>query len=211
MSDTADVSKKVTQIALYSVALVAGVLALVFLLPWLMGLLFPAPTPAPRPAPVARVEPLPAPVPKVSQLERIRAALDGEIKAGSITVDPFGGWIAIRVGNLISFDSGRADVLPGFVAVGRRIAEIVEKEKGAVRIVGHTDDQALGGGGQFKDNQALSVARANAVATLLRGALTDGARLTVEGRGSSEPIASNATAEGRAKNRRVEVLVTRAE
>lgn len=208
MTDTADVSKKISQIVIYSVALVAGVLALVFLLPWLFGLLFPAPAPAPRPAPIAKVEPLPA---KIGQLERIRAALASEIKAGSITVDPFGGWIAIRVGNLISFESGQASLVPGFVPVGRRIAEIVEKEKGAVRIVGHTDDQALGGGGQFKDNQALSVARANAVATLLRGALSDGARLVVEGRGSSEPIASNATAEGRAKNRRVEVLVTRAE
>jgi len=211
MSDTADVSKKIAQIAAYSVALVAGVLALVFLLPWLMGLLFPAPAPAPRPAPVARIEPVPAPAPKLGQIERIRAALAGEIKAGSITVDPFGGWIAIRVGNLISFESGQASLVPGFVPVGRRIAEIVEKEKGAVRIVGHTDDQALGGGGQFKDNQALSVARAQAVANLLKGALTDASRITVEGRGSSEPIAANSSADGRARNRRVEVLITRGE
>lgn len=209
MFDDTQVRSKVLQIVLYSVTLVAGLVALAFLLPWLFAL-FEAP-PKPVPAPVVRTEtPVPPPPPKISQLERIRAALAPEIAAGSITVDPFGGWIAIRVGNLITFDSGQANVLPGFVPVGRRIAEIVEKEQGPVRIVGHTDNQALAGGGAFKDNDTLSVARAKAVATLLQGALTDGSRVAVEGRGSNEPIGDNATAEGRAKNRRVEILITRA-
>lgn len=209
MFDDTQVRSKVAQIALYSAMLVAGLVALAFLLPWLLSL-FEAP-PKPVPAPVVRVEtPAPPPPPKIGQLERIRSALAPEISAGSITVDPFGGWVAIRVGNLITFDSGQANVLPGFVPVGRRIAEIVEKERGPVRIVGHTDNQALAGGGAFKDNDALSVARARAVSTLLQGALTDGSRVAVEGRGSNEPIGDNATPEGRAKNRRVEILITRA-
>lgn len=207
MFDDTQVRSKVLQIGLYSAVLVAVLVGLAFLLPWLFSL-FEAP-PKPLPAPVARIE-TPAPAPKIGQLERIRAALAPEISAGSITVDPFGGWIAIRVGNLITFDSGQANVLSGFVPVGRRIAEIVEKEKGPVRIVGHTDNQALAGGGTFKDNDALSVARAKAVATLLQGALTDASRITIEGRGSNEAIGDNATAEGRAKNRRVEILITRA-
>lgn len=208
MFEEAQVKSKVLQIVLYSAILVAGLVALAFLIPWLFSL-FEDP-PKPVPAPAVRIE-SPAPPPKIGQLERIRAALAPEISAGSITVDAFGGWIAIRVGNLITFDSGQASVLPGFVPVGRRIAEIIEKEKGPVRIVGHTDNQALGGGGTFKDNEALSVARAKAVASILQGALTDASRLAVEGRGSNEPIGDNATADGRAKNRRVEVLITRAE
>lgn len=208
MSPESQVRSKVVQIALYSTLLIATLVALSFILPWLFGLFAPPPRPIPIAAP--KVEPLPAPVPKVSQLERIRAALAPEIKSGAVTVDPFGGWIAIRVGNLITFASGQATVLPEFVPVGRRIAEVVEKEKGPVRIVGHTDDQAIGGG-PFKDNQALSVARAEAVAKILSSALTEPGRIAVEGRGSSEPIASNATAEGRAQNRRVEVQVTRAD
>ncbi|RDJ22360.1 hypothetical protein DWF00_24445 [Bosea caraganae] len=208
MFDDTQVRSKVLQIVLYSAVLVAGLVALAFLLPWIFSL-FEAP-PKPLPAPAVRIE-TPAPPPKIGQLERIRSALAPEISAGSITVDPFGGWIAIRVGNLITFDSGQANVLSGFVPVGRRIAEIVEKEKGPVRIVGHTDNQALAGGGAFKDNDALSVARAKAVAGLLQGAMTDGSRVTTEGRGSNEPIGDNATAEGRAKNRRVEILITRAD
>lgn len=209
MSENAQVRSKVFQIALYSAALVAALVTSSFILSWLFGLLQP-----PQPLPVAQpkiVAPPPSPPPKIGQLERIRAALSNEIGKGSVTVDPFGGWVAIRVGNLITFNSGQANVLPEFVPIGRRIAEIVEREKGPLRIVGHTDDQALGGGGPYRDNQALSVARAEAVASLLRSALTEAGRVAVDGRGSSEPIADNASVEGRAKNRRVEILVTRAE
>lgn len=211
MSNDAQVRSKLLQIGLYSAGLIAGLIALTFLLPWLLALLQPAPKPQPVAVVQKIVAPAPPPQPRVGQLERIRAALAAEIKAGSVTVDPFGGWIAIRVGNLITFNSGQAAVLPGFVPVARRIAEIVEGEKGPVRIVGHTDDQALGGGGPHRDNQALSLARAEAVAGLLRGALTDGARVATDGRGASEPIADNGSAEGRARNRRIEILVTRGE
>lgn len=208
MPNDAQVRSKLVQIGLYSASLIAGLVALAFLLPWLMALLQPAPKP--QPVLVQKiVAPAPPPEPRLSQLERIRAALAAEIKAGNVTVDPFGVWIAIRVGNLITFNSGQAAVLPGFVPVARRIAEIVEGEKGPIRIVGHTDDQALGGGGPHRDNQALSLARAEAVAGLLRGALTDGTRIATDGRGASEPIADNGSAEGRARNRRIEILVTR--
>jgi type VI secretion system protein ImpK len=211
MSNDAQVRSKFIQIGLYSAALIAGLVSLSLLLPWLFALLQPPAPPQPQPVSVQRVVAPPPPAPRIGQLERIRGALDAEIRAGSISVDPFGGWIAIRVGNLITFNSGQAAVLPGFIPVARRIAEIVEGEKGPIRIVGHTDDQALGAGGPYRDNQALSVARAEAVAGLLRSALTDGGRIATDGRGASEPIADNASADGRARNRRVEVLVTRAE
>ena len=210
MANDAQVKSKLFQIGLYSAALIAGLIALTFLLPWLLSLLQPAPRPQPIVVPKIVASPPPA-APRIGQLERIRTALDAEIKAGSIAVDAFGGWIAIRVGNLITFNSGQAVLLPDFVPVARRIAEIVEGEKGPVRIVGHTDDQALGGGGAYRDNQALSIARAEAVASLLRNALTDRARVSTDGRGASEPIAENSSTEGRARNRRIEVLVTRAE
>lgn len=146
----------------------------------------PASVPQARPLPLAtpRIVAQPAPAPRIGQLERVRKALAAEIAPGSISVDPFGGWIAIRVGNLITFASGQANVLPDFVPVGRRIAELVETEAGPVRIIGHTDDQALSGG-PYRDNQALSVARAEAVAELLRGALTDPNRIEVDGRGTA--------------------------
>jgi flagellar motor protein MotB len=199
----AAVPKTTNWIAL-AAATLAGALALGVLVAWLF-----APATGPQPTPPAALQSPPAP--RTPPLERIRAAFADEISAGGLTVDPFGGWIAIRISEAMSFEPGRADLLPGFLATGRRIAAIVQTERGAVRVVGHTDDRMSAGRERFKDGQSLSTARAEAVARLLRGALADASRLSVEGSGASEPIASNATAEGRAKNRRVEVLVMRAE
>jgi len=71
-----------------------------------------------------------------------------------------------------------------------------------VRVVGHTDNT-----GSAAHNQALSERRAASVASILRGAGVDGRRIIAEGRGLTQPIASNATAEGRRQNRRVEIYI----
>jgi type VI secretion system protein ImpK len=227
MSDTADASRKIVRIAGYGAALTAGVMLVAALTLWLLDLFFPVPARAPVPPPAALLRPAEAPAvssqpatmrslapasaPRPDQLPRIRAELAAEIASGLVTVDRFGGWIAIRIANAGSFEPGRADLQPAFAAAGRRIAAILEREPGTVRVVGHTDDRAPPRGGKFKDNQALSAARAAAVADWLRAGLSDKARLSAEGRGGSEPIAANATADGRARNQRVEVLVLRAQ
>jgi outer membrane protein OmpA-like peptidoglycan-associated protein len=72
-----------------------------------------------------------------------------------------------------------------------------------VRIVGHTDNT-----GSAAHNQALSERRAGSVAAVLRDAGVAPARLRPEGRGMSQPIASNASEEGRRQNRRVEIYIT---
>jgi len=61
----------------------------------------------------------------------------------------------------------------------------------------------------FPDNIALSRARADTVAAIIRSKLADPTRVTTEGLGDSQPIASNDTAAGKAQNRRVEVVVPR--
>lgn len=71
-----------------------------------------------------------------------------------------------------------------------------------VRVVGHTDNT-----GSAAHNQALSERRANAVASILRGSGVDSRRIISEGRGLTQPIASNATPEGRRQNRRVEIYI----
>jgi len=78
-----------------------------------------------------------------------------------------------------------------------------------VQIVGHTDSVPLSGRGRFKNNQELSVARAQSVADMIVPALSSPDRVTVVGRGEDDPIADNASAEGRAENRRVEILIQR--
>ncbi len=71
-----------------------------------------------------------------------------------------------------------------------------------IRVVGHTDNT-----GSAAYNQALSERRADAVAAELIGAGVSGRRVIAEGRGFSQPIASNATESGRAQNRRVEITI----
>ena len=61
----------------------------------------------------------------------------------------------------------------------------------------------------FPDNMALSAARAETVADLIRRNLSNPGRVTAKGFGDSHPIASNATAKGKSKNRRVEVVLQR--
>lgn len=71
-----------------------------------------------------------------------------------------------------------------------------------IRVVGHTDNT-----GSAAYNQALSERRANSVAAVLRDAGVPGWRMQTLGRGLSQPVASNATAEGRRQNRRVEIFI----
>lgn len=145
------------------------------------------------------------------QLERIRTALADEIGAGDVTVDIRGNFIAVTANNLVLFDSGRADLRAGFVPVAGRIAQVLDAEPGAIRIVGHTDNVPMSGRGRFRNNQELSVARAEAVAGVIRSALSDPDRVEVLGAGEDDPVADNASAEGRAQNRRVEVMIRREE
>jgi outer membrane protein OmpA-like peptidoglycan-associated protein len=106
----------------------------------------------------------------------------------------------------ILFAFGSAELSPAareaVTGLGRRVAEAT----GTVRVTGHTDSI-----GSDADNLALSQRRAQAVADVLAAAIADGdPAVAAEGRGESEPIASNGTPDqdepaGRAQNRRVEV------
>ena len=67
----------------------------------------------------------------------------------------------------------------------------------------------MSGRGAFKSNDELSLARAEGVRDVLVQTLTDPARISVEGKGEADPIADNATDEGRTQNRRVEILLAK--
>ena len=162
--------------------------------------------------PGIQVEPTvyePPPPPETTQLERIRDALAGDIEAGTLRIDTAGNFIAVTANNLVLFDSGSAEAREAFRDVANRIAAVLEAETGEIRIVGHTDSVPLSGRGRFKNNHELSVARAESVHRMIAPALSQPDRIEVIGRGEDEPIADNATAEGRAENRRVEVLIRR--
>jgi outer membrane protein OmpA-like peptidoglycan-associated protein len=108
------------------------------------------------------------------------------------------------------FDSGQ-DVLMerGYTSIQQAVQALQKKYPDSwITIVGHTDNQAVAPGGKYKDNQELSLGRAEAVKDYLVQSGIDARRLSVKGMGDTQPIASNDTVDGRAKNRRVELQVT---
>ena len=140
----------------------------------------PAPAPAAVPAPAPAVVPAPAPAPApVAAPEKVSFAADAY------------------------FDTDKADLKKEGKA---KLADMADKVKGldleVVIAVGHTDSQ-----GSADYNQKLSIKRADAVKGFLADKGIPADRIYTEGKGLSQPVADNKTADGRAKNRRVEVEV----
>jgi outer membrane protein OmpA-like peptidoglycan-associated protein len=108
------------------------------------------------------------------------------------------------------FDSGQ-DVLMerGYNSIQQAVQAIQKKYPDSwITVIGYTDNQPVAPGGKYKDNQELSLGRAEAVRDYLAQSGIDPKRLSVKGLGEANPIADNDTVEGRAKNRRVELQVT---
>jgi type VI secretion system protein ImpK len=150
----------------------------------------------------------PVPVKASTQLERIRAKLKAEIDQNKVDPVESGQSIIIRVGAFALFDSGQATVRPDFEPVAVKIAEALEAEPGDIRITGHTDNVRIATA-RFPSNFELSVERANAVASILKGKLSRPDRLKTEGKGEAAPLTSNQTPEGRGRNRRVDISIPR--
>ena len=103
----------------------------------------------------------------------------------------------------ISFDTGRYDIKPNMRSVLDRFATtLIQNPVSTVNIIGHTDSS-----GSDAVNAPLSVNRAAATRDYLVGRGVAMNRISIDGRGSHEPIADNATQAGRAMNRRVEIFV----
>jgi type VI secretion system protein ImpK len=149
---------------------------------------------------VFQAPPPPRPAPQTS---RIRAALGPPLE-----IEEKGNLVIIRMSNLALFAPASATVRDEFAPLITKIASVIEKEPGTVKVVGHTDSAPIRSV-RFPSNFHLSVERAKAVAALLKQQLSKPERVETEGKGADVPIATNATPEGRAKNRRVEILVQR--
>ena len=157
--------------------------------------------PAPPPPPVVR----PA---RPDLPTRLRQFLAPEIEQGLVTVLSDPNRTIVRIRNRGMFASGSATLEPRFVPLLTRIGEALREEPGAVQLIGHSDNQPIRTA-RFPSNFHLSAARAQAAGGIIAGATGgDPARFTAEGRGESEPVAANATPEGREENRRIEVVIT---
>ena len=103
----------------------------------------------------------------------------------------------------LSFDSGSAEIRPGMRPILDELARDLRAQPAAVvHIVGHTDSAR---GDAFND--PLSVNRASHTRDYLVARGVDSRRITIDGRGARDPVADNATEAGRARNRRIEILV----
>jgi type VI secretion system protein ImpK len=162
-----------------------------------------------EPLRMSRVAPAP-PVPTSTQLQRLQGFLAPEIAQHLVAVEQDARSIRVRttVGEL--FASGSDALAPGREALFVRIARGIETEKGPVKVEGHADTDRVSSL-TFPDNFALSTARAESVAAILKAHLTEPGRVSAEGFGDSQPIAPNSTAAGKALNRRVEIVIPRGE
>lgn len=140
---------------------------------------------------------------------RIREALNEEIRKGSIAVQVDGAKVTIHILERASFSSGRSDVRPAFVPILHRIAGLIDSEDGTVTVSGHTDDIPISNE-RFRSNWELSTSRAVSVAhELLRAAALDEKRFVVAGHADTRPQYDNNTAANRARNRRVDISISR--
>jgi type VI secretion system protein ImpK len=108
------------------------------------------------------------------------------------------------------FQSSRPTLTQGYEPLIESIAKVILDNKdliGKITVVGHTDNVRLQRSNPLASNQRLSEARAETIAELLIQAGVPKEIISSEGRAESDPVADNSTREGRALNRRVEVLV----
>lgn len=115
----------------------------------------------------------------------------------------------INLNGALLFDSGEATIREEVLPVMEKIAVILNNyTNNLIEIEGHTDNVPPAAGERYSNNDILSMYRALNVADYIRDNTTlDPAHIKSSGRGSYAPIADNSTAEGRAKNRRVEIKI----
>ncbi|MGI9326216.1 MAG: flagellar motor protein MotB [Pseudomonadales bacterium] len=137
----------------------------------------------------------------------LATALSEEIAEGVLEIETKGRQITIRIKEYGTFDSGTADMSANFKPILKIIQNQLIDTEGQIVVEGHTDDQPISTT-RFRSNWALSSARAVSVAHGLFGDGTlDQTRFQITGHAATKPLVSNENAAGRARNRRVEIVI----
>ncbi|MBR2513163.1 MAG: OmpA family protein [Halomonas sp.] len=114
--------------------------------------------------------------------------------------------ISLRVQDQLLFPSAAADLSEGGSSLVSSLMETIQRYEGEVWVEGHSDSQSINTP-EFSSNWALSSARAIAIVEALEAAGVEPQRLRAVGLAATRPLEDNSTAEGRARNRRVEVVI----
>jgi chemotaxis protein MotB len=163
------------------------------------------------PPQTAPPSPPPPPADLTKSLATLQRGLDGELKSGKIGLKLEGRGLIISLREAAFFSSGDDAVAPGSEAILAKIANEIRGFGNPVRLEGHTDSIPIHNS-RFRSNWELSVARSIAMLELLRqtfGIAPE--RLSVAGYAENAPVDGNDTEEGRAHNRRVDLVILSAE
>jgi chemotaxis protein MotB len=138
--------------------------------------------------------------------------LEGEIAKGEIKVKQIRDRLSVQLVEKILFDSGKADIKPEGKAVLEKVGNVLKTVNDKqIRIEGYTDSMPISAGlrGKYPTNWELSTLRATTVLRFLQEkAGVDGKYLSAVGYGAHRPVAANDTEQGRAENRRIEIVLT---
>lgn len=156
---------------------------------------------------VGKMQPAMPPTPAVRAL-RLKELLSAEIARGTVSVQEDASQSAVTFRGDEMFVAGQSGLNAKVLPVLAKVAAEIGQVGGAVRVVGHTDNRPIRTR-SVPDNQTLSERRAAAVAAVLEAEGVEHGRLKVDGRADAEPIADNVTPSGRARNPRVDIVVSR--
>ncbi len=149
-----------------------------------------------------------------STYDELVGKLEQEIERGEVRISELKGKLTVNVVDKILFDSGKAALKPAGIKVLQQIGDILNSAVDKnIQVEGHTDNVPISGGlaAKYPSNWELSTARATTVLHFLQDKVgVSGERLSAVGYGEYQPISSNATAEGRAENRRIQIVLTAA-
>jgi len=137
--------------------------------------------------------------------------LEEEIQRGEVKISELKGKLTVNVVDKILFDSGKADLKPAGISVLQQIGDILKSAADKnIQVEGHTDNVPISGtlAEKYPSNWELSTARATTVLHFLQTkASIPGERLSAVGYGEYHPIATNGSKEGRAQNRRIQIVL----
>jgi len=146
-----------------------------------------------------------------STYDELVSGLKGEIEAGEIQIRRMKDRLSVNLTEKVLFDSGSAALKTTGMDVMRKVGDQLARiEEKRIQIEGHTDNVPIGGRlkEKFPTNWELSASRAQAVVHFLQNEVgIDATRLSGAGYGEYQPAASNDTVEGKAANRRIEIVL----
>lgn len=139
---------------------------------------------------------------------QLRANLQDEIEQGLVTVEQRDGKVFVNLGAGGAFPSGSADLTPLARGIIDELAAVTVDPTSKVIVSGHTDNVPISFGALYRDNWDLAAARAASVVQEIEASIpAPGREMSAISFGETKPVADNATAEGRERNRRIELEI----